>query len=191
MRQTRENIDKTLKFADAVLIQFDLVKQAEAAVLRGAHEDLEIYLEAVNQLKNIVRENTPNGDMVGRTSDNEAVVVSCKAADQAVKESLRTLMLVSHAAIQFLNGITFSVPEEVKVASFQIGPDDLGIVASIMLVVFITATSDYVLTDGLFISCFSLLINESSLTGESEPRTVTTENPFLLSGMRWLSLLLE
>ncbi|XP_076883412.1 exocyst complex component EXO70A1-like [Bidens hawaiensis] len=55
MRQAHENIDKTLKFADAVLIQFDLVKQAEAEIMRGPHEDLESYLEAVNQLKQIVR----------------------------------------------------------------------------------------------------------------------------------------
>ncbi|XP_024971084.1 calcium-transporting ATPase 1-like isoform X3 [Cynara cardunculus var. scolymus] len=246
--------------------------------------------------------------------------------------SLRTLMLVSHAAIQFLNGITYSIPEEVKAAGFQIGPDELGsivegrsveklkahdgvegivkkiststnngistsedllnqrkniygvnqftespskgffvyvwealqdttlmilglcafvslivgitmegwpkgahdglgIVASILLVVFVTATSDYrqslqfkdldkekkkitiqvtrndcrqkisiyellvgdivhlavgdqVPADGLFVSGFSLLINESSLTGESDPKTVTAENPFLLSGTK-------
>ncbi|CAM0152785.1 unnamed protein product [Urochloa decumbens] len=109
--------------------------------------------------------------------------------------------------------------------------DGLGIVASIMLVVFVTATSDYrqslqfkdldkekkkiqvhvtrngfrqrlsiydllpgdvvhlaigdqVPADGLFISGFSLLINESSLTGESEPVAVNEDNPFLLSGTK-------
>ncbi|XP_051123554.1 calcium-transporting ATPase 1-like [Andrographis paniculata] len=109
--------------------------------------------------------------------------------------------------------------------------DGLGIVASILLVVFVTATSDYkqslqfkdldkekkkitvqvtrngyrqkisifdllsgdvvhlaigdqVPADGLFISGYSLLINESSLTGESEPINVTAENPFLLSGTK-------
>lgn len=109
--------------------------------------------------------------------------------------------------------------------------DGLGIVASILLVVVVTATSDYrqslqfkdldmekkkisvqvtrkgfrqkmsiydllpgdvvhlaigdqVPTDGLFISGFSLLINESSLTGESEPVVVSSENPFLLSGTK-------
>ncbi|KAF5819537.1 putative exocyst complex component Exo70, cullin repeat-like-containing domain superfamily [Helianthus annuus] len=55
MRQAHGNIDKTLKFADAVLVQFELVKQAEAEIMRGPHEDLESYLEAVNQLKKIVR----------------------------------------------------------------------------------------------------------------------------------------
>ncbi|CAM0949239.1 unnamed protein product [Alopecurus aequalis] len=109
--------------------------------------------------------------------------------------------------------------------------DGLGIVASILLVVFVTATSDYrqslqfkdldkekrkiqvqvtrngfrqrisiydllpgdvvnlaigdqVPADGLFISGFSLLINESSLTGESEPVIVNEDNPFLLSGTK-------
>ncbi|XP_031483312.1 calcium-transporting ATPase 10, plasma membrane-type-like isoform X1 [Nymphaea colorata] len=109
--------------------------------------------------------------------------------------------------------------------------DGLGIVASILLVVFVTATSDYrqslqfkdldrekkkisvqvtrngyrqkisiyallpgdivhlsigdqVPADGLFISGFSLLIDESSLTGESEPITINSDYPFLLSGTK-------
>ncbi|KAK9678466.1 hypothetical protein RND81_11G213300 [Saponaria officinalis] len=109
--------------------------------------------------------------------------------------------------------------------------DGLGIVASILLVVFVTATSDYrqslqfrdldkekkkiaiqvtrngfrqkmsiyellpgdivhlsigdqVPADGLFLSGFSVLIDESSLTGESEPVMVSDENPFLLSGTK-------
>uniref|UniRef100_A0A2P2J9W7 Calcium-transporting ATPase n=2 Tax=Rhizophora mucronata TaxID=61149 RepID=A0A2P2J9W7_RHIMU len=109
--------------------------------------------------------------------------------------------------------------------------DGLGIVASILLVVFVTATSDYkqslqfrdldkekkkitvqatrnglrqkisiydllpgdivhlcigdqVPADGLFISGFSVLINASSLTGESEPVNVNAANPFLLSGTK-------
>ncbi|KAG2692382.1 hypothetical protein I3843_08G050700 [Carya illinoinensis] len=109
--------------------------------------------------------------------------------------------------------------------------DGLGIVASILLVVLVTATSDYkqslqfkdldrekkkitvqvtrnglrqkisiydllpgdivhlaigdqVPADGLFVSGFSVLINESSLTGESEPVNVHSGNPFLLSGTK-------
>ncbi|EPS65712.1 hypothetical protein M569_09062, partial [Genlisea aurea] len=109
--------------------------------------------------------------------------------------------------------------------------DGLGIVASILLVVFVTATSDYrqslqfkdldrekkkvlvqvtrngyrkkrsiyrllpgdivhlsigdqVPADGLFLSGFSVLIDESSLTGESEPVMISAENPFLLSGTK-------
>ncbi|PKA65931.1 Calcium-transporting ATPase 1, plasma membrane-type [Apostasia shenzhenica] len=109
--------------------------------------------------------------------------------------------------------------------------DGLGIIASILLVVFVTATSDYkqslqfkdldkekkkifvqvtrngyrqkisiydllpgdivhlmigdqVPADGLFVDGFSLLINESSLTGESEPVPINHANPFLLSGTK-------
>ncbi|KAG2698991.1 hypothetical protein I3843_07G172600 [Carya illinoinensis] len=109
--------------------------------------------------------------------------------------------------------------------------DGLGIVASILLVVLVTAISDYkqslqfkdldrekkkitvqvtrdglrqkisiydllpgdivhlaigdqVPADGLFVSGFSVLINESSLTGESEPVNVNSDNPFLLSGTK-------
>ncbi|KAL5755081.1 hypothetical protein ACOSP7_023301 [Xanthoceras sorbifolium] len=109
--------------------------------------------------------------------------------------------------------------------------DGLGIVASILLVVFVTATSDYrqslqfrdldkekkkisiqvtrngfrqklsiydlvpgdivhlgigdqVPADGLFVSGFSVSIDESSLTGESEPIMVSAENPFMLSGTK-------
>ncbi|KAL2895037.1 Calcium-transporting ATPase 2 plasma membrane-type [Bienertia sinuspersici] len=109
--------------------------------------------------------------------------------------------------------------------------DGLGIAASIFLVVFVTATSDYrqslqfkdldkekkkitiqvtrdgcrqklsiydllpgdivhlsigdqVPADGLFISGYSAVIDESSLTGESEPIHVNPEHPFLLSGTK-------
>ncbi|KAK1363727.1 Calcium-transporting ATPase [Heracleum sosnowskyi] len=109
--------------------------------------------------------------------------------------------------------------------------DGLGIVASILVVVLVTATSDYrqslqfrdldkekkkisiqvtrngyrhkmsiyellpgdivhlaigdqVPADGLFVSGFSMLIDESSLTGESEPVHITSDNPYLLSGTK-------
>lgn len=109
--------------------------------------------------------------------------------------------------------------------------DGLGIVASILLVVFVTATSDYrqslqfkdldnekkkitvqvtrdgcrqkisiyellpgdivhlaigdqVPADGLFISGYSAVIDESSLTGESEPIHASSEHPYLLSGTK-------
>ncbi|XP_021729643.1 calcium-transporting ATPase 1-like [Chenopodium quinoa] len=109
--------------------------------------------------------------------------------------------------------------------------DGIGIVASILLVVIVTATSDYrqslqfkdldkekkkiavqvtrdgcrqklsiydllpgdfvhlaigdqVPADGLFVSGYSAVIDESSLTGESEPIHVNSEHPFLLSGTK-------
>jgi exocyst complex protein 7 len=54
IRMAHENIDKTIKAADAILSQFDLARRAEATILRGPHEDLEGYLEAVDLLKSIV-----------------------------------------------------------------------------------------------------------------------------------------
>ncbi|OVA07131.1 Exocyst complex protein Exo70 [Macleaya cordata] len=55
IRRAHENIDKTLKAAEVILAQFDLSRQAEAKILRGPHEDLESYLEAVEQLRNNIR----------------------------------------------------------------------------------------------------------------------------------------
>ena len=46
------------------------------------------------------------------------------------------------------------------------------------------AIGDQVPADGVFVSGFSVLIDESSLTGESEPVMVTADNPFLLSGTK-------
>lgn len=51
IRKAHENIDKTLKAAEVVLSQFDLSRQAESKILRGPHEDLESYLEAIDQLR--------------------------------------------------------------------------------------------------------------------------------------------
>ena len=48
------------------------------------------------------------------------------------------------------------------------------------------AVGDQVPADGLFISGYSVLINESSLTGESEPVVINEDNPFLLSGTKVL-----
>ncbi|KAG8062755.1 hypothetical protein GUJ93_ZPchr0003g17325 [Zizania palustris] len=48
------------------------------------------------------------------------------------------------------------------------------------------AVGDQVPADGLFISGFSVLVNESSLTGESEPVFVNEDNPYLLSGTKVL-----
>jgi len=46
------------------------------------------------------------------------------------------------------------------------------------------STGDQVPADGIFISGYFLLIDESSLSGESEPVDVDKEKPFLLSGTK-------
>ncbi|CAN8237386.1 unnamed protein product [Cochlearia groenlandica] len=55
IRKAHENIDKTLKSAESILSQFDLLRQAESKVLKGPHEDLESYLDAIAQLRKIIR----------------------------------------------------------------------------------------------------------------------------------------
>ncbi|XP_044486368.1 exocyst complex component EXO70A1-like isoform X2 [Mangifera indica] len=55
IRSAHENIDKTLKSAEAILGQFDLYRKAEAKILRGPHEDLESYLEAIDQLRSNIK----------------------------------------------------------------------------------------------------------------------------------------
>ncbi|KAL6130245.1 hypothetical protein ACLB2K_068626 [Fragaria x ananassa] len=55
IRKAHENIDRTLKAAEVILAQFDLCRQAEAKIVRGPHEDLESYLEAIDQLRRNIR----------------------------------------------------------------------------------------------------------------------------------------
>ncbi|OAY42986.1 exocyst complex component EXO70A1 [Manihot esculenta] len=54
IRRAHENIDKSLKAAEGILTHFDLTRKAEAKILRGPHEDLESYLEAIDQLRSNV-----------------------------------------------------------------------------------------------------------------------------------------
>ncbi|CAN4081565.1 unnamed protein product [Withania somnifera] len=144
-----------------------------------------------------------------------------------VWEALQDMTLMILGACAFVSLIVGIVMEGWPVGAH----DGLGIVASILLVVFVTATSDFrqslqfrdldkekkkisiqvtrngyrqklsiydlvpgdivhlaigdqVPADGLFLSGFSVLIDESSLTGESEPVMVNAQNPFLLSGTK-------
>ncbi|GAB2277745.1 hypothetical protein Dimus_012448 [Dionaea muscipula] len=55
VRRAHENIDKTLKVAEVILAQFDLIHQAEDKIFKGPHEDLESYLEAIDQLRSSVK----------------------------------------------------------------------------------------------------------------------------------------
>ncbi|XP_010554527.1 PREDICTED: exocyst complex component EXO70A1 isoform X2 [Tarenaya hassleriana] len=55
IRKAHENIDRTLKSAEGILAQFDLLRQAETKILKGPHEDLESYLDAIAQLRKSIR----------------------------------------------------------------------------------------------------------------------------------------
>ncbi|KAJ9546013.1 hypothetical protein OSB04_025720 [Centaurea solstitialis] len=60
IRRAHENIDKTLKAANVILDRFDLSREAEAKILRGPHEDLEGYLDSIEQLRSNIRFFTNN-----------------------------------------------------------------------------------------------------------------------------------
>ncbi|KMZ73546.1 Exocyst complex component EXO70A1 [Zostera marina] len=60
IRTAHETIDKTIKSAHFILEQYDLSRKAEAKILRGPHEDLESYIEAVDQLRNNIKFFTSN-----------------------------------------------------------------------------------------------------------------------------------
>ncbi|KAL8129494.1 hypothetical protein V2J09_018649 [Rumex salicifolius] len=51
VRRAHENINRTLKQAETVLDRYTITRQAEAKILRGPHEDLENYLQSIDQLK--------------------------------------------------------------------------------------------------------------------------------------------
>nr|KAJ0185889.1 hypothetical protein LSAT_V11C900474300 [Lactuca sativa] len=60
IRRAHENIDKTLKAANVILNRFDLSREAESKIIRGPHEDLEGYLEAIENLRSNIRFFTNN-----------------------------------------------------------------------------------------------------------------------------------
>ncbi|XP_039146378.1 calcium-transporting ATPase 10, plasma membrane-type-like [Dioscorea cayenensis subsp. rotundata] len=174
---------------------------------------------------------TDTGDSLKRRQDIFGINMFAESEVKSfwvfVWEALQDMTLMILAACAFV-----SLVVGIAMEGWPKGAHDgLGIVASILLVVFVTATSDYrqslqfkdldkekkkitiqvtrrgfrqklsiydllpgdivhlgigdqVPADGLFVSGFSLLINESSLTGESEPVIINSESPFLLSGTK-------
>ncbi|KAL3370242.1 hypothetical protein AABB24_007329 [Solanum stoloniferum] len=55
IRTAHGNIDKALKAAEVILSQFDISRQAEIKILKGPQEDLESYLQAIDQLRDNIR----------------------------------------------------------------------------------------------------------------------------------------
>ncbi|KAK3136173.1 hypothetical protein QOZ80_5BG0429190 [Eleusine coracana subsp. coracana] len=49
------NIDRTIEVAEDILVQLDIARRAEATISKGPQEDIERYLEAMDQLKGIIR----------------------------------------------------------------------------------------------------------------------------------------
>uniref|UniRef100_A0A6N2M453 Exocyst subunit Exo70 family protein n=1 Tax=Salix viminalis TaxID=40686 RepID=A0A6N2M453_SALVM len=96
IRKAHENIDKTLKAAEVILTQFDASRQAEAKILKGPHEDLESYLEAINQLRSNIR--FFSGNKGFKSSDaviNNANTLLTKAISKLEDEFKQLLALYS------------------------------------------------------------------------------------------------
>ncbi|CAL9067491.1 exocyst complex component EXO70A1-like [Musa acuminata AAA Group] len=55
IRTAHQNVENTLKATAVVLTHFDLLRQAEVAILKGPDEDLESFLDAVDLLKCNIR----------------------------------------------------------------------------------------------------------------------------------------
>ncbi|CAK7325194.1 unnamed protein product [Dovyalis caffra] len=96
IRKAHENIDKTLKAAEVILTQFDASRQAEAKILKGPHEDLESYLEAIDQLRSNIR--FFSGNKGFKSSDaviNNANTLLSKAISKLEDEFKQLLALYS------------------------------------------------------------------------------------------------
>uniref|UniRef100_A0A2P2M165 Exocyst subunit Exo70 family protein n=2 Tax=Rhizophora mucronata TaxID=61149 RepID=A0A2P2M165_RHIMU len=92
IRKAHENIDKSLKAAEVLLAQFDVSQQAEAKILKGPYEDLESYLEAIDQLRSNIHFFSSNKGF--KSSDavlNNANSVLTKAISKLEDEFKRLL----------------------------------------------------------------------------------------------------
>ncbi|PWZ44726.1 Exocyst complex component EXO70A1 [Zea mays] len=49
-----ENIDRTIETAEAILAQFEIIRRAEAVIVRGPRADLKSFLEAMALLKGVI-----------------------------------------------------------------------------------------------------------------------------------------
>ncbi|GLT57028.1 hypothetical protein SLA2020_300320 [Shorea laevis] len=87
IRKAHENINKTLKSAKIILEQFDLSHQAEIKILKGPYDDLESYLEALDQLRNSncyfsSKKSFRNSDVVVNHANSLLVTAILKLEDE-------------------------------------------------------------------------------------------------------------
>ncbi|TKY53573.1 Exocyst complex component EXO70A1 [Spatholobus suberectus] len=83
IRKAHENIDRTLKAAEAILAHFDQYYQAEAKIVEGPHEDVKDYLEAIDQLRRNVRF---FGNKKGFKSDDGIVIHANNLITEAISK---------------------------------------------------------------------------------------------------------
>ncbi|XP_020224722.1 exocyst complex component EXO70A1 [Cajanus cajan] len=83
IRKAHENIDRTLKTAEAILAHFDQYYQAEAKIVKGPHEDVKNYLEAIDQLRRNIRF---FGNKKGFKSDDSIVIHANNLISEAISK---------------------------------------------------------------------------------------------------------
>ncbi|KAG4394644.1 hypothetical protein GLYMA_20G072700v4 [Glycine max] len=83
IRKAHENIDRTLKSAEAILAHFDQYYQAEAKIVKGPHEDVKNYLEAIDQLRRNIRF---FGNKKGFKNDDDVVIRANNLISEAISK---------------------------------------------------------------------------------------------------------
>ncbi|KAG4983016.1 hypothetical protein JHK87_027765 [Glycine soja] len=83
IRKAHENIDRTLKSAEAILAHFDQYYQAEAKIVKGPHEDVKNYLEAIDQLRRNIRF---FGNKKGFKNDDGVVIRANNLISEAISK---------------------------------------------------------------------------------------------------------
>ncbi|KAL8090212.1 hypothetical protein AgCh_039618 [Apium graveolens] len=98
IRRAHENIDKTLKAAEVILAKFDISRQAEAMIVKGPREDVESYLDAIEQLRGNIKFFSNNKSF--KSSDavvNHANNLLVKAVSKLEEEFKQLLSVYSKA----------------------------------------------------------------------------------------------
>ncbi|GFZ05993.1 exocyst subunit exo70 family protein A1 [Actinidia rufa] len=110
IQRAHENIDKTSKAAEVILARFDLSRQAEAKILKGPHEDLESYLEAIEELRSNIQFFSNNKSF--KSSDgvlNHANNLLAKTIAKLEEEFKATLIILQ---LHLFASCVFSKPVE-------------------------------------------------------------------------------
>ncbi|CAN6445050.1 unnamed protein product [Victoria cruziana] len=121
IRRAHENIDKTLKAAEVILAQFDLCRQAEFKIMKGPREDLNGFLEAVDQLRNNVNFFSSNKSFKNNDGVlNHANGLLAKAM-QKLEEEFKQL-LASYSKVVEPDRLFECLPNSLRLSTGSPGP---------------------------------------------------------------------